>query len=42
MKLKNTRFGIVTDFYGVRISLEDAVRRMNKLGIRDLEIPGWH
>ena len=42
MKLKNTRFGIVTDFYGVRISLEDAVRRLNRLGIRDLEIPGWH
>lgn len=42
MKLKNTRFGIVTDFYGVRISLEDAVRRLSKLGIRDLEIPGWH
>ena len=42
MKLKNTRFGIVTDFYGIRISLEDAVRRLNKLGIRDLEIPGWH
>ena len=42
MKLKNARFGIVTDFYGVRISLEDAVRRLSKLGIRDLEIPGWH
>ena len=42
MKLKNNRFGIVTDFYGIRISLEDAVRRLDKLGIRDLEIPGWH
>ena len=42
MKLKKNRFGIVTDFYGVRISLEDAVRRLSKLGIRDLEIPGWH
>ena len=42
MKLKNTRFGIVTDFYGCRIPLEDAVLRLNKLGIRDLEIPGWH
>ena len=42
MKLKNARFGIVTDFYGVRISLEDAIRRLSKLGIRDLEIPGWH
>ena len=42
MKLTNTDFGIVTDFYGIRISLEEAVRRLGSLGIRDLEIPGWH
>ena len=36
------RFGIVTDFYGCGISLEDAVRRLARLGIRDLEVPGWH
>lgn len=36
------RFGIVTDFYGCGISLEDAVRRIAGLGIRDLEVPGWH
>ena len=33
MKSKNTRFGIVTDFYGVGISLEEAVRRLGSLGI---------
>ena len=42
MQHKPCKFGIVTDFYGVRIPLEDAVRRLGKLGISDLEIPGWH
>ena len=35
-------FGIVTDFYGCRIPLEEALQRLAKLGFRDLEIPGWH
>ena len=35
-------FGIVTDCYGVVLSLEDSIRRLNKLGFHDLEIPGWH
>ena len=35
-------FGIVTDCYGCRISLEDAIRRLHRIGFRDLEIPCWH
>ena len=42
MKLKNTEFGIITNFYGCQISIEEAVLRLSKLGIRNLEIPGWH
>ena len=36
------RFGIVTDCYGVVLSLEDSIRHLSKIGFRDLEIPGWH
>ena len=42
MGLKNTSFGIVTDFYGCDITLEEAVIRLHKSGIRHLEIPEWH
>ena len=39
---KSLNFGIVTDCYGCKISLEDAVRRLHGIGFRDLEIPCWH
>ncbi|MBO4489869.1 MAG: sugar phosphate isomerase/epimerase [Lentisphaeria bacterium] len=42
MKLKNTEFGIITNFYGLQISIEEAVLRLSNLGIRNLEVPGWH
>jgi sugar phosphate isomerase/epimerase len=42
MELQNPSFGIVTDFYGINITLEEAILRLHKLGIRFLEIPEWH
>ena len=42
MTLQNPSFGIVTDFYGINITVEEAILRLHKLGIRFLEIPEWH
>jgi sugar phosphate isomerase/epimerase len=36
------KFGIVTDYYGIQLCLEDSLKRIAKAGIKDVEIPGGH
>lgn len=36
------RFGIVSDCYGLKVPLEESVRRLAEIGYKDLEVPGGH